>query len=353
MPDYTELELIALQASRIAQNVVERQYAQYPELKRFGIAGYKQSLDDAIFNMSYLIAALRYDSQPIFTNYIKWTHALFESLSLPKELLKLFYDLFIVELQALEKESLVSKATIVHITNYIADAFKAIATIMVEASPQQERASWVMPYYEAYEQAIHTGNRTALNQLFKQLEASHIPIADIYEHLMCPVQRSLGEMWRNNTISVAQEHFATAMSQYAMTLLYPQIFGTSKNGYRAVLACAQGELHEFGIRLIADYFEHDGWDTYFYGANTPVKDLLQAILDKSPDIIILSCTMPQYIHSIEQIIRELKSRSVMAPIFVGGYPFDADPTLFEKVKADHYTSYFKETLREAKAILGI
>ena len=36
-----------------------------------------------------------------------------------------------------------------------------------------------------------------------------------------------------------------------------------------VATCIGGELHEIGIRMVADFFEMEGWDTYYLGANTP------------------------------------------------------------------------------------
>lgn len=41
----------------------------------------------------------------------------------------------------------------------------------------------------------------------------------------------------------------------------------------------QPTQHEIGMRMVADFFEMEGWDTYYLGANTPTRSILQTIVD--------------------------------------------------------------------------
>ena len=40
-------------------------------------------------------------------------------------------------------------------------------------------------------------------------------------------------------------------------------------GRCVVVTCVGGELHELGARMVGDFFDMAGWDTYFCGADTP------------------------------------------------------------------------------------
>ncbi|WP_025719581.1 cobalamin B12-binding domain-containing protein [Paenibacillus sp. 1-18] len=56
-------------------------------------------------------------------------------------------------------------------------------------------------------------------------------------------------------------------------------------------ACVGSEQHEIGLRMLADLFEMDGWDTYYLGANVPDWSLVQAIVSYKADVVAISATM--------------------------------------------------------------
>jgi len=104
-------------------------------------------------------------------------------------------------------------------------------------------------------------------------------------------QYEIGRLWQTNRISVAEEHYCTACAQFVMTQLYPYIFRSERNGRRMVATCVGGELHEIGVRMVADFFEMEGWDTYYLGANTPARDILDTIAKREADIVGISVTI--------------------------------------------------------------
>ena len=81
-----------------------------------------------------------------------------------------------------------------------------------------------------------------------------------------------------NLLSVAQEHYCTAATQLVMSQLYPRIFSTERRGRTLVAARVADDLHEIGLRMVADFFEMEGWDTFYVGA-TFVVNLRAARLD--------------------------------------------------------------------------
>ena len=44
-----------------------------------------------------------------------------------------------------------------------------------------------------------------------------------------------------------------------------------RRGRTALVACAEGELHSLGVRMVADFLDADGWDVLFVGALSPVE----------------------------------------------------------------------------------
>ena len=115
----------------------------------------------------------------------------------------------------------------------------------------------------SYLNTLLAGDSHLANQLILDAVRHGFGVKDIYLHVFQPCQQEIGRLWQMNRISVAQEHFCTVVTQTIMSQLYPYIFATEKNGRRLVATSVSGELHEIGMRMVADFLEMEGWTTYY------------------------------------------------------------------------------------------
>ena len=114
------------------------------------------------------------------------------------------------------------------------------------------------------------------------------PIKSIYLNVFQQSQYEIGRLWLENKISVAKEHFCSAATQQIMSQIYPLIFAQQRIGQSFVAANVGGELHEIGIRMVADFFEMDGWDTYYLGANAPASSIIAAIKENNATMVAVN-----------------------------------------------------------------
>ena len=174
-------------------------------------------------------------------------------------------------------------------------------------------------------------------------------VKDVYLHVFQPAQREVGRLWQTNQISVAQEHYCTAATQLIMSLLYPRIFASGRIGHTLVATCVVGELHELGVRMVADFFEMEGWDTYYVGANTPTNSILRTLADRKADVLAISATMTFHVRAVAQLIAEVRASEACSSvhILVGGYPFNVSLDLWQQVGASGYASDAQQAVRVA------
>jgi methanogenic corrinoid protein MtbC1 len=92
------------------------------------------------------------------------------------------------------------------------------------------------------------------------------------------------------------------------------------------------------MRMVADLFEMEGWDTYHLGANLPAAALVAYVAQRQPDLLGLSATMTFHLAGVAAMVRELRAnqdtRSVR--IMVGGHAFNREPDLWRDVGADEH-----------------
>jgi methanogenic corrinoid protein MtbC1 len=135
---------------------------------------------------------------------------------------------------------------------------------------------------------------------------------------------------------VAQEHYCTAATQLIMSQLYPHVFaGARRSGCSLVATCVAGDLHEIGVRMVSDFFEMEGWDTFYLGANTPTASLLRTLEERRADVLAVSATMTFHLRAVQELIAAVRERKGdQIKILVGGYPFNLAPDLWRIVGAD-------------------
>jgi methanogenic corrinoid protein MtbC1 len=269
--------------------------------------------------LDYLTNAIKFENPALFTDYIKWAKVFFNSIKLPEDSIQ-------VSMQVLKKcfnEYLPEKSAA--ITNFYVDySLDRLDSFPTEIDSFIDKDTKLGMLAFQFMSSLLRGDRDSANKLImKALEQDKYGIEDIYLNVFQTSQ---------------QEHFCTAATQTVISRLYPYIFSNEKNGKKIVTTSVSGELHEIGIRMVSDIMEMKGWETYYMGANTPVKSIIDTVIDLKADVLAISTTITKNLESTIEIIKKMREKdsAQQTKIIVGGYPFNLDNELWKKVNADGY-----------------
>jgi methanogenic corrinoid protein MtbC1 len=312
-----------------------------------------RTLEDFSYHLQYLEEALAIGDAAIFIDYAKWAHVLLSSLGLPKDCLSLslevLRDLLNTELPT--ARGIKSDEYITETIAVLASAPTTIPSFIKDDHP-------LSPVAHEYLNALLNADREQAYTLVLAQFNAGVPARDLYLHVFQPVLHETGRLWQMHKISIAHEHYVTASTQQILARLYTPFIGGSKytrrNGKTLVAACVESELHEVGMRMVADFFEMDGWNTYYIGANTPSRSIIETVKDRKASAVALSSTMSFHIPQLYSIIRSLRETHETADvtIIVGGYPFNLIPTLWRTIGADAYASSAEEAVIIANQLTG-
>ena len=138
-----------------------------------------------------------------------------------------------------------------------------------------------------------------------------------------------------------------------MSRLYPYIFSEEKNGNTFIGTCVGDELHEIGIRMLTDFFEIEGWDTYFLGANTPASAVIDSLKEYEADILGISATMTYHVNKVEELISAIHAEKWLKrpQMLVGGHPFNRDKELYKRVGADGFAENALDALQAGRDLV--
>lgn len=168
-------------------------------------------------------------------------------------------------------------------------------------------------------------------------------LTEIFDELICPAMRQIGELWFKGEIKITEEHLATRIASNALYKLRHSLPVPKMNGKLAMCCAVEGDFHELPTYLAQMTIENEGWEVMNFGANTPLYCLAEEVLQHSPNIICLAATI---IHDVERLSRDYKTFTEQVfkskiPIVLGGKAF-ADEQLRQRFPAQLYAQSFTE-----------
>jgi methanogenic corrinoid protein MtbC1 len=315
----------------LAEAMTARQYELAPELAgRYGERGRRHCLKDAEYHLSYLADAIASGSPALFSDYVDWAQVMLAARGIPAG--DLARNLEVLD-ETLRRELEPGQAEVTH--EYVTAGLRVLGQPGIEARSEVCEADPLYDLSQRYLRALLDGQRQTASRLIQRSVEDGVSVRDVYLHVFQRSQHEIGRLWQTNRLSVAQEHYCTAATQLIMSQLYPYIFSTEKNGHTLVATCVAGDLHEIGVRMVSDFFEMEGWDTFYLGANTPTEDVIRTLAERRAEVLAVSATMPFHVRAVTGLIAAVRSRmGDRVKVLVGGYPFIVEPELWRRIGAD-------------------
>lgn len=287
--------------------------------------------EDALYQLDYLIQAARIDSKTLFNQFVLWARTLYRERGIPEEELldMLRYLEETVNRHLPDREARM-------LASYIDSGLQALNTRSDENETYLKSSAPLAEEARAYLELLLDRRREEAAARIERLLRENTPLREIYEHIFQNCLWEIGRLWESNQITVADEHYFTAATQLIISRSYSSLFNTEKKSRRLVACSAAGELHEIGARMVADFFEMEGWDTHYLGGNVPGEDLISSLKEHECDLLAISVTMLPFLARAEELIQRIRSNSGLSGIriMVGGYPFREEPELWKRLGAD-------------------
>ena len=325
-------------------DICEKVFQAYPEIEeKFGNEGEDLTREYVQYHIDYLTSAVCLGEKHIFLDYIGWLKIYFTSIQLPKE-----YILPPLRFLRQSVAGMLEPLEAAYVNGFIDYALERYNELPVKENSYISSKMKLNVLAHQYLSALLRMDKAAAEALIVEKVRKGTPVRDVYLHVFQPVQWEVGRRWQENEISVGMEHYITAATQGIMARLYEFIFNPTGNGRSMVATNVSGDLHDLGIRMVADFFEMEGWNTYYLGANTPQESILRMIRETNAELLAISATLPLNLPRVKRLIsyirKEIPSRELR--IIVGGKSFNAAQKLWRKVGADGYASNAEMALRE-------
>lgn len=203
--------------------------------------------------------------------------------------------------------------------------------------------------------AVLEGSRSRAVSVITEALEDGVSVVELRKHVVTKVQREIGRMWQIGEVNVADEHLGSRVVEDVLAQLRARTAQTGSQpvGERSVLlASVSGNLHDIGLRLVADQFEMCGWRAIFLGANVPAADLVSAASDFTPHLVALSVGQATHLRSAAATIEALRSELPGQPILVGGEPLAKIEGLWKELGADGCATNASDAVAVGERLVG-
>ena len=334
----------------LSARALERQWARWPGMKdRFTAEQRAKAAEDTRYHLEYIASSLWFEEQVLLDDYAVWCKVLFTNLNMPGE-----WFTGSMECIAEAIDAVLPRAEAALARSYIETALETFRTASTETTSSIVPGSPLGFLAGRYLRSSLDGKQADAVLMLADAVDSGTTVREIYLDVFQPVQREVGRLWQLNQVSVAQEHGVTAATQVAMARIHHRMEAERELGKTVVTACVGREQHEVGARMVSDFFEMDGWDARYLGANTPGTAVVSAVRQSEADVLALSATLTSHVKDLAEIIALLRADPATADtqVLVGGYPFNTAPDLWQRVGADGYAPDAETAPAIASALTG-
>lgn len=291
-------------------------------------------LDDTEVRILHLAESVGVDRPALLQKALAWYKVAFHHRGVPPDWLPANLDAIAAALQ----DELPPQAAAV-VTPHLQAARAAFDRAPVDLPSHVSRDA---PHGDAaahFLLAILEGRGDDALDLLRRALDRGVSIADLHDHVIVPAQREAGRMWLMGEIPIADEHYGSSVVDRALWLLQERLPRPPANAPRVMTMGVGGNLHEFGLRLVAQRLQLAGFAVHHLGSNMPSTDLEWLLQDRAFDVIAISATLTLHLGALVTAVARIRgcapATGAKRPrVLVGGEPFALVPDLFAVVGAD-------------------
>lgn len=150
----------------------------------------------------------------------------------------------------------------------------------------------------------------------------------VFDRVLRPAMAEIGQRWHDGTLSIGQEHMATAIVESAASSML-RLIQHEDAERTAVIACFADDTHSLPLYGFALHLAAWGYRVVRLGTRTPPHAIRQAVEEIDPTIVGLSVTVTPPPHRARELVEEYAAACGDTPWVVGGA---AAPELSELIE---------------------
>jgi excisionase family DNA binding protein len=183
------------------------------------------------------------------------------------------------------------------------------------------------PAAEQFFEAAKRGRVGEATALLLEAHMLGVRLELIFDEVVAPSLRRVGDLWYGEEMSVAEEHLATSTAARAVESLAASTRRAGAKAGAAVCCAAEEEMHTLPVLCAQALLEGAGWEVRNLGGHTPFFALAEYVGRHRPSLVCVSATLQRELEHNARDYAQLSAaaRACGARVVLGGEGFGAAP----------------------------
>lgn len=184
--------------------------------------------------------------------------------------------------------------------------------------------------------AMISADRVRAAEIIESALVAGIDSRQIVTSILDPAIVRLGQMWEEETMSLAQNFVASKIAEDTLLRCLPDNVNTLHGKGAVVIGNIEDDFHSLGRKTVGLFLGAAGWDVHDLGNDVLAEQFLEKALDVGARVIGASAMMQTTALNILKLRKLIDSRGLTGRIklAVGGAVFNWRPELVAEVGGD-------------------
>ena len=211
-------------------------------------------------------------------------------------------------------------------------------------------------FYQEFMEHLERGDKEKCVVIsLEQVKEGKLNIRDLYNGVLAPALNSICNENQVQKIGIWEEHFRSSVVRTIIEGCFPYVIkerdskGIIKKESKVVILCPEGELHDIGARMAADFFTLAGYEAIFIGSSTPKNEFICMIDSLKPQYIAISVISYYNLVSAKRTIDSIRNKyGNSIKIIAGGHALSRNPASVSEIGADVLVNTYDEIMNLGK-----
>lgn len=192
-----------------------------------------------------------------------------------------------------------------------------------------------------------------LEYAFSLIRGEKLSIPELYEEILTKSMDGIECHNNERNLCIWKEHVRSGIVRTIIENMYFLVLEERKrkfperSGKKAAVLCPDGEYHDMGARIAADYFTLLNWETIFVGNSTPRDEFIKVAQYLELDAVAISVTNSYNLVAARKTIELLKEKlDGRIKIYLGGRAFEDNTGIISSLQIDGYLNNFESLKAE-------
>lgn len=211
-------------------------------------------------------------------------------------------------------------------------------------------------FYEEFIYHLERGEKEkCVVMSLQQVDEGKMNIKELYTDVLAPALNSICNENQEQKIGIWEEHFRSSVVRTIIESCFPYVIkerdirGYKRKESKVVILCPEGEHHDMGARMAADFFTLAGYESIFIGSSTPKNEFITMVDTLKPQYIALSVISYYNLVSAKKTIESIRNKyGNSIKIFAGGHALSRNPASVSEIGADALVNTYEEIMNLGK-----